>query len=228
MAIYYWEDVQGYVPNENTVIYYPILEDLLDHSGKWVTTTNIWTPTLTELNWVSCCRLNWSSSLDTNATLTNINSTMSIWFYRESGWGALIWNQPCGIYNWVAFTISNSTTFIYYVYWWSSSNSRSVSATWTWLQNNRHNYLVSNRKVYIDWEYKTAISSSAVIWWTQVLNIWWHNPASSCSRAYSTWYAWEAFVELWEWSADKIAEYVNATKARYWITTSHASDAAVK
>jgi hypothetical protein len=50
MAIYTYVDIQGYEPNENTVIYFPLRDDIQDHSGKSVTVSTTGSPTITTYN----------------------------------------------------------------------------------------------------------------------------------------------------------------------------------
>lgn len=212
-----------YIPNENTVIYYPLLDDYQDHSWKSVTTTTTGTPSITTLDWVKCCYFNGSSTVDTSATLSEVNSTMSAWVYQTTASSMFLWNQPCWITQWIAMTIESSW-YRCYIYNWSSSNSALVSWTYTWAW---HLFTLTNRKLYIDWVYKTEISSSASLWWNQPLNIWWHNANSSCTRSKITWYVWETFVEIWERDSDKILKYYNNTRPRYyppinpWIVNEH-------
>lgn len=211
MAIYTYVDIQGYEPNENTVIYFPLRDDIQDHSGKSVTVSTTGSPTITTYNWVECCYFNWSSTIDTSATNNDFNVTRAAWVCQPSAWSMFLWNQPCWITQWTALGIESSQ-FALYVYNGSTWYSAVVSWTYTgWW----HHFLYSNKKVYIDWEYKTTFWYSFSIGWNQPINLWWHNANSSCTRSKITWYMWETFVELWEWSADKVAEYVNATKSLY-------------
>lgn len=201
-----------YIPNENTVIYYPLLDDYQDHSWKSVTTTTTGTPSITTLDWVKCCYFNGSSTVDTSATLSEVNSTMSAWVYQTTASSMFLWNQPCWITQWIAMTI-DSSWYRCYIYNWSSWGNALVSWTYTWAW---HLFTLTNRKLYVDWVYKTEISSSASLWWNQPLNIWWHNVNSSCTRTKITWYVWETFVEIWERDSDKILEYYNNTRPRYY------------
>jgi hypothetical protein len=176
-----------------------------------VTVSTTGSPTITTYNWVECCYFNWSSTIDTSATNNDFNVTRAAWVCQPSAWSMFLWNQPCWITQWTALGIESSQ-FALYVYNGSTWYSAVVSWTYTgWW----HHFLYSNKKVYIDWEYKTTFWYSFSIGWNQPINLWWHNANSSCTRSKITWYMWETFVELWEWSADKVAEYVNATKSLY-------------
>lgn len=209
--------LEWYQPNENTIIYFPLTDDTQDHSGKSVTVSTTGNPTITTLDWVKCCYFNWSSTIDTNATNNDFNVTWSAWVYQTASWSMFLWNQPCWIAQWTSLQIQ-SNRFYLYVYNGSSWYYAAVDWIYTWWW---HHFLVSNKKIYIDWEYKTTFWYNISIWWNQPINLWWHNANSSCTRSKITWYMWETFIESWEWTAEQVARYYNATKNNY--TTSNSS-----
>ncbi len=215
---YFNEDLGGWTrkPTTNTLLYFPLTDDLIDHSWKSVTSTTTGSPTITTLNWVKCCQLNGSSTIDTDVTLNTLSNVYaSCWFYTanaENKW--IFWNQPCWVFNWFWFSLTNSSNFVVEVYY-SGSSSTSASASWSF-QGSWHLYSVSNWKLYIDWIYKSTLSTTTLNW-NQPMCIWWHNQNSSCTRQKVNWYIGDCILENKERTASEIADYYNNTKSNYGL-----------
>lgn len=204
-----------YEPGSNTLLYFPLTDDLNDHSWKTVTYSTTGSPTITTLNWVKCCQLNWSSTIDTSVTLNTLNNMfVSCWFYLVTSnnvW--FFWNQPCWITNWFWFMFPSSDlqVWVYHSGWYAY-----VDVSWNF-QNSWHLYSISNWKVYLDWVYKGTLSTTNMSW-NQPICIWGHNQNSSCSRTKTNWYISDCIIENSERTAQEIQEYYNSTKSNYWIS----------
>ena len=80
MNVYIWNDT--WLPNKNTVAYYPLTDNFNDETWNYNMTTKAGSPSITTLNWVKCCYFNGSSDIGNDNLHTNTiwaNFTLSWW-----------------------------------------------------------------------------------------------------------------------------------------------------
>lgn len=220
MWVYIWNDT--WLPNKNTVAYFPFENDTLDHSWKWTIVTASWTPTKSDIwYWFSW----W----------TYIKTTLS-----ES---SLIWTLPYTIImwaKWVSWTtwLTNYSplyTTTYYSWWtysWSewrlwSSNVFYTSRYWSeqpltlnWSDSTKWNLLV----FVLSWNSQDIYQNWQLIWqWTASYRM---SASSSFSFPSNSSDSWRnkgtrlsnVIIENTPRTAEQVAWYYNQTKSQYWIS----------
>lgn len=215
--IYIRKDIPWYEPNENTVFYFPLTEDLVDHSWKSVTSTTTGSPTITTFNETKCLQLNWSSAINISTTLSSLDNVfISCWCYCSSTGPWFFWNQPCWVMNGFWMSLPNTSYFRCERYY-SASYSQAKDISWNYT-NAWHMYSISNWNIYVDWTYWNKFDANSLNG-NQPLCIWWHTVNSSCTRQYATWYIADVIMENKSWwrSAQEISDYYNMTKWNYWL-----------
>ena len=196
----------GWQPWENTLLYLPMTDDLLDHSGKWVSVTNNWNVQIQNSFWY----FNGISSLDTWLnSFADKNHTIN---FRVKWWNSDTWmvsSNPCWITKWEVFYISN-----WYLSYSSYNGTEQFYRFWTY-DSWWHNLVFSYWALYYDWELKATTNYSYI--WYSPFSIWWHAINSSCSRRYWTWYISRVIIENKVRTAQEVSDYYNLTKHFYWL-----------
>lgn len=198
-------------PWENTVAYYPFLNDTWEVTWKssWI---NTWV-TITTLNWVKCWYFNWSSRIETNiSAFTDINHTLACWIKRN--WWNTAWAicaNPCWVFSWDVIYPSWDNKYVYQSY--ATSNGGFTIESNTLNQSEWHCVIFTWWKLYVDW----ILQWSGSWWyrWWYVYTIWWHTTNSSCTRQFLTWYMWDVVIDNSVWTDAQIAAYYNKTRSRY-------------
>lgn len=188
-------------PSANTLAYYPLKTDWNEASWKsWYDIQGQTSISFSE--WVA----NFYSSSAYFWTSIAWFKTMSLWVYKDSAGGAIIWWD--GSVN-------------YYIYIDADNfNGVNISANWNYtlwsIQSwqRRHLVIISNwyLKCYIDWQL-TWTQNWANIGWSAK---WLWNRDNRNSGRYK-WKMSELIFEDRERTADEIQAYYNQTKANYWL-----------
>ena len=215
----------GWKPWVNTVAYFPLNTDLLDHWPNQYSMTNYWSVTInTEQvvgKWVAY--FNWSSMLISSSsnwlpTWTN-PKTLSCWV---KNW----WSVTSGIYCWFGYVMTSHNNQSFLI--WQNSWKIHFSTWWWWydfLSNvtptiwQRYNLIVSYNwstyTLYINWTANISGSLSAntsstyiCIWANSDTRSWYWLP----EKAYIS----EVIIENVAWSSQDIVDYYNKTKSKYW------------
>ena len=205
MGVYLWTD-QAYYPNANTIAYYPLKSDILDHSGNGKDLS--WTDYSFDGNFITVSYLTWPQVTPENTTG---DRTVSVWvntsydtckynFRRTSGW-------PLGYVMWKDNENWNRPWASLYLNGWKRCRPSSTSV-WTiflmtWTKTG------TTMKLFLNWN---LISTNSSLWtstWTSSGTV----EQSVGSGKYS-----EIIIEDVVWNAEKIADFFNRTKANYWIS----------
>lgn len=199
-----------YSPNEHTVAYYPLEEDVNDYSGN--ANHGSWNPNSFDW-WVANYSGN-STTLPYSIINRNIY-TVNVWAYAnstETTWNRRFLWQHTSSSRWFNLGYIKNSWILYQT--WPNSNTMTYvdyadsSIQWwhliTWVTDWTNMYL------YVDWELKDTDTYTWNNW--QTLYMWydhWYN-----------WYAWnwklsELIVEDIAWEPRKIEKYYNDTKENY-------------
>lgn len=218
MWVYIWTD-ESYYPNQNTLLYCPLKDDILDHNTSPKTITQTWTVT----KWDIWYYFNWWYLTTSSFVWPSWNNTMSIWI--KPNW-AMSWYQ-CFFskYYW-----SNSSPYITsnlvihsgnsnVIHFQTANSSKTIAAAdctatfWSW-QLIVWVFDWSYVRIYKNW---TLIASTAQTWWTYSNN----TPLSIGNFLWNTqlyyWYLSDAIFESKARTEAEIQEYYNRTKWAYWL-----------
>lgn len=223
MAIYIYTDEFIREPWENTILYMPFNNDLLDHSNNNIQFTN--TNTVLENN---TAYFNGSANLINNSFTTYLNSapfTCSVrvkskTFNNDS---RLIGCEKAtsSTWNWwsIAQISSSGNTYRAEMTAWWSSTFRQI---FTPLNLNEWDLLT-----YVKTPTELSLYKNGTLIWTQTsttwtfqteLSIWQGRWATSTSnRKYFNWWMSNFIIESKARTAEEILEYYNGTKSNYWI-----------
>ena len=214
-------------PWANTVAYFPLDVDLLDHWPNHFTMTNYWWVTIdtTQISGKGVAYFNWSSmlyatSLSWLPTWTN-PKTISIWVNKRA-------STTTGIYCWIgtvyadnpnkSFIINQYNWKFWFSTWgWGYDFPSSVTPTIWQRYNLVASYDGSTYTLYINWTANISGSLTAnttsdkiCIWWNTDTRIWYWMP----EKAYMS----EVIIENKARTAQEILDYYNITKSLYGIS----------
>lgn len=214
---YEWGKVTPFIPWANTIAYFPFETDTLDHSWKWVTLSSTQYFSKGSI-WYTRSASQWSSPTYIWASFTNSNAKLiSLWYKINSvttTWVTAIanlqkygdvsyypWHQDSTL-RWKIVAFSNSL----YAVWWSMS----------WPSINAWHHLVvmydgTAIKVAIDWVVTTLYNWAWYNFGDTVMLIWtWSYWSSNVEMS-------NAIIESQPRTAQKITNYYQKTKSKYWL-----------
>lgn len=218
--IYLGDD--SWSPNEDTMLYVPMKEDLLDHSLNTVNITNNWISldnTILSNMWVwyfkwsSEDRLEfswiefWTNDFTISwreKTLWNSNSQwtrFSTMYNSWSNWaGLLVWYQWTNLYAWT---------------WWGSWNIINWQQVFSSTTNTRvHRVLTKewgNWKIYRNNVLFWSATGSGSVWYSTEV-IWNYRP---WDKNPFYWYMSDFIIEKKAWSQQEITKYYKKTRTDY-------------
>lgn len=222
--IYLWNTrvrPKGWQPWENTVAYFPLMEDFSEWSWKWLTpsSTPSWI-TFTTQWWVKCAYSAWwsvSVPFSTNFTTWWNAFTFSFRCYKLS------YNHEwqCVVCTWYWATNRNMCIWFhnnkFWTWWWNNDTDHADAklnqrALYTWV------YDWITMKAYIDWQlvnskamtYNVDSSNTASLLWQVISSA--SNPTNSLY-----WYVNNIVIENKARSEADELEYFNLTKSSYWL-----------
>jgi len=206
----------GWKPWSNTVAYYPLKEDVLDHSWNWVTLTN--TQYLSKQSlWYSWVASQWIAYSYIELWFTNQDAKfISMWVkVNSSSWNTEVWTlYKYGMSEYSPSHYDNSS--ISNKFYLFTNSSYYVWATSNWLTFNEWHHITiwydwSKVVISKDWVQETLYNWSWYDFWNQVVLCWiW-------SRGNANYTLSECIVETVARTAQEISDYYNLTKANYWL-----------
>ena len=226
---YIWE-YSRWIPNENTIAYYPLTSTTTntDTVNSRNLTTFWWVTYETLSSWLSVARLSGSSSWNSNKLITwsytwyNI-WTISLWAKPESNWWSLT-NKYILVRTWSGSTnfldIFTAWAWVYCVRWKKTSSSdRSYNSTVSPIvDGNWHHFLVSSStssiQLYIDWSFVWEDTSTATSLSTSASLYIWSNDDSYYGYK---WLMSNVIIEDKARTATEISDYYDQTKWDYWL-----------
>ena len=237
-----WE-VEEWAPSSNTLLYYPLTSNFVDHMWPWSTWVAHWSVTFyANPGSTTWCYVNWASSVYVTWMSIWINwrstCTMNVWanFISKTEHWNLVWynsnynhTQPFKLYS---STSSDNKVYINIMRWTSSSDSWSIWMwnDWTLLLNSwYHNFCITVDnlvvKFYLDWvnawcgvSWGRADSYTmprAIASWSSECQLWrwWYYWSWRTAR----WYVRDYIVETIAWSEDDVLNYFENTKSNFWL-----------
>lgn len=212
--IYIRKDIEQREPWENTILYLPMTEDLLDHSWNSIAITNNNSVSIVDWAWYF-----WGASRRltfTNPYNMSGGRTISAWFKTSSNSEQWFYTQ------WV----NNTNTMLHI---WYSSTSRWLviafyandmdSGSTSWTDNNWHHAVFTyngwwSTIIYLDWVVLKSWSLSGLNPWNNTGCIW--------DLITGTWKTFNGYMS--QYIIEKIArtdqevlDYYNMTKWNYWL-----------
>lgn len=227
----YIGEYKAWTPNENTLLYLPLEEDVVDKSWKtwrtfttsWITYTTVWWVKSAHIGTTGWAYLTAPNPL-VNSSIDKTKQTISVLYYVTSQTSSTrrniiefskYWEEYFGL------VLKENTTLVQY------NDSYSWYGSWTTILANQWNHVVvtadtTNRYIYINWQLAWSWSS-------------WSNPPrwsrSSSSEqnqwiftnrwtSYAQWLNWNArelIIEDKMWSADDVSKYYQRIKAKLWF-----------
>lgn len=209
----------GWQPGANTVAYYPLNWDTLDHSGNgYDMSTRIGTITYGTLtSWTQYWIFNWNTILSTTNKATVSTGTISAYVYYN-GEGLIFMDN-------VNTNGSNDYVSVFLKAWWEYyciyspaidiPKTTSPSSWWNLLTLTQD---WNNLIFYINGVKTQELSTSTFLHsknWNQRC-IWW---LARWTQYYDklNWYVSNIIIENKVRTAQEILDYYNQTKANYWI-----------
>jgi hypothetical protein len=228
MWVYIWTD-ESYYPNQNTLLYCPLKDDINDKSWNHTMTLNTTSYWTVEKDSTGFYHFTWWYISSENYTWP-IQWSMSIWVKRETKttgdttlqrWFENTYKYWSPYYNmWFEFNKSWYTA----VWNWSTTYFRDIwaSTLWQW-ELWTMTYSPSEWwKMYKNWVLVDSFSSNQNLWqynWPTL--IWWSNFSSHSQptpwNQYFKWYLSDAIIENKVMTPSEIQEYYNRTKWAYWL-----------
>jgi hypothetical protein len=218
MWIYYFEDY-NWQPWENTISFFPFLEDALDTQGNRTLILSWCSVSSGALNITS-----WSNQYALlNTWISESSITVSVWYYptvfNSGGWNTLLcrngWTYHHILINWWwAGSWQTVGTIWFYNSSWYPSNK--VLSTWNWY----HIVMTknwTNEKIYVNKEL-VLDSNSSFDNATYNLSIVWNLSSSSGNNQWAQWKISRLIFETWNWTQQNIDDYYNSIKSLYWIS----------
>ena len=219
MWVYIWNDT--WLPNKNTVAYYPLTANANDYSGNGYNATNNG-GTFSEENW-------WyfsSAYSRINLPSMNIWQTFTVsWWIKLPNWQPT-WEQEFNTYrdwsgshrnllfwasaSWIRGLNGNNST---------SSNSKIISATfWTWWNNIVLSKSWTSYSVYMNWTLLETFTGYdvSIPWWYNTVQIPHDDAATSVYTA--PWYLKDLIIENKARTAQEVSNYYDRSKWNYWIS----------
>lgn len=231
MAIYYWKDVQGYEPNEDTLAYFNIDDDdsnstvydksIWGHNATWYWTA--WYETLS--SWKRVLVFSWSNWLYLDTKLiTQQPYTINMRVLKNGNqWNdATMISNQYDSWNYWQVIAYNGSNQVYTFYGngsgsWLTTGDVVTFTNWVWTQ-----YLITvdqnTIKKYKDWQLVQTVNNSQwpVFANSSVLSIWFLRTQWTQSNfRFFNWKMSDIFVETWARDATQESEYFEVTKSLY-------------
>lgn len=208
-----------WTPWENTLLYMPFSEDILDHSWNNVTFTTYWTAPVIQ-DWVSVW--DWTGFLYTSPLTpashvftaqcwVNIAITTGVWWLSDDSHSPYKWWNSKPSNNKWRIEIPETSTSVYSTTTLSEMLDNWYLVTLVW--NNNYAYL------YINWELEIS-SAGGFTSWTYAFSIG-KNIFKNDDIAISSIFQWKMSELIFEdkaWTSQEISNYFNSTKSLYWIS----------
>lgn len=209
-------------PWANTLLYYPLTENLADASGHWNTWTMTWT-----------CSFNSSTGIHVTWKSSNYVTWMSIWVNARNTFTLNVWCKYDSVASWVQTLWGNSSNTQNYqamkeelvswdgLYIWCSVWSTNVwgKVGETSVATTFHNICVianwTTYKFYFNGVLKKQTTNSGSVnnYWT--MNLWYDNYYTSGRAANG--YIKDYIVESVARTEQEVLDYYNWTKWDYWL-----------
>lgn len=208
-----------WTPWSNTIAYFPLKDDAVDIKNNISLTSN-GTTNYTNVWWVKSAEFTKSNWLYNNnvsyVPQWDVAKTFSLWLYTKwsnQGWQgiATIWN----IWAWNIFWLWNYnwTANIIMTRYWSTSNAYTTTLnTWTHIVVTYNN---STWKMYANWNLVVTWNTTAPTNWYNLYI--WQNVGDTWALSTYYWNISNVILELWEWTAQEVANYYNTFKSNYWL-----------
>ena len=204
-------------PWANTIAYYPLENDVNDHSWNWynLTPTNITYTTLS--SWLKVATFNWSSSKATTSSFSTYswNFTTSMWFY----WNNITSQLAVMRCN----AASDSSWKIRDIHIGAPNRIRAImnwgsveTGTNAFTNNTWHHMVVTKEwstwKLYIN----NSLKSTATVSYNTNTNmaLWYRQFGND---RYWKWYISKFILENKVRTSQEISDYYNLTKSKYWL-----------
>ena len=205
-------------PWANTVAYFPLKTDLLDHWPNEYSMTNLWGVTISDWAWY----FNWSSRLyktDISSwlPLSTNPKTISLWVKQIS------WVTHC--WFWRMYTTYNNQSFTlcmvswklgFSTWWWGYDYASSITPSSSQWYYCVASYDWTTWKHYVNWTQVNSWTLSTNTSWT-TLCLWASSDTRSWYENYFKWYLSEVIIENKARTAEEISDYYNQTKSNYWL-----------
>lgn len=216
----YIGDSSPYTPWANTIIYYPLISNLVDKTWNWNTWVMTWTCTFDSstgihVTWTSWNYVTWMSNWIAGKRVF----TMNVWVKIDSGKSgtSILWYDNAGLSR-RAFKLMpyQTSSVVCAISYWGGVDSANLYATSS-RDTNRHNYCLvwtwSSYSLYYDGSWaEQAITNYAIndiselqLWW------WWAWWSTNSADGYIKDYIVETIAR----TADEIVSYYNKTKSNY-------------
>lgn len=204
-------------PWANTLAYYPLKEDVLDHSGNW--NNGSWNPNSFA---DGVANYSWNSTTLPTSLVSSWTRTVSVWL--NGAWP----------YDKIVAVLWQHTNVDYWFNIWFNRNAWGTYYNWVlqWPQGSGtvYNYLEALPSQLTWWHYVVAQRDISKIYIYVDGVFKWEDTYSWLSNNtfylwYDHWYAgwaWtgkvsELIFEDKIWTADEITDYYNQTKSNYWL-----------
>ena len=193
-------------PNEDTMLYVPMKEDLLDHSWKNVVLTNGWVSLDTSVANVWVWYFDWNSKINFPSSFFDMSTsdfTISFWC-RDWAW---LWSSHWSIFNnqWTKFSS------LLLRYQWTQLYASTREGTWDMF--NAVTAFDINQSKWILWT-MTRQWSTWKIYKNNILNWSWTNSSSLNYNSSYTWVIWWHEVANPNYYIGHISEFIVEKKAR--------------
>lgn len=230
-AVYKWEDlVRWWTPWENTIAYYPLKEDVLDHSWNSRNLTNNGV-TFSDGYWIFSTTNNSSSQWPyaSYSSWLTWYKTISCWFYKtqQVNWMLSTWNNSWSISNWyIQLRTQNPNWFSISWSWWGSFNSDVTNWSYTIEFNKWHLFTLTQDVASDSWagSWNLKIYLDGVYYWTlaHYLNrpIYRIGSWKESNNSYFYNFPWKLsnfILGSKEWAGQDVTDYYNLTKTNYWL-----------
>lgn len=204
-------------PWENTVLYIPMKEDLLDHSWNGISVTSN-SVSLSQVWWINV----WYFGAANNACLSFTNPSNMSWSRTvvsrfkttssDNQWILTQWTEAAS--KWLHLWYSSSSRWA--VIWFFNNDMDSNSTSWT--DNNWHLITFTynwwwESKIYLDSQVLKSWTLSWLNTWNNTWNIWKYLSWTVKFNGYMSEWILENKVR----TAQEVADYYNKTKWNYWL-----------
>lgn len=220
---YYIDEYQEWwKPGANTIAYYPLISDALDHSSNNNNLTGTVSYVTSENKQVA--KFSWSSHLTASSWVVSTQTfTISFWVKLNSSSSeyCLVANANTVSSNdmWINITKFPNSYNIYGLYgkwtssWWMFTNPVNPWG-WTWVHYVSVFEGSNSIKTYANWNLLDQTSINSNIAYPSVnFSLW---GSESRWRSFDWWLS-EVIIEDKARTEQEIADYYNQTKSLYWI-----------
>ena len=236
-----------YIPNENTMVYYPLTSstqlDDMSWNNRTLSQSNTTNPvTFWTYQWVDCARFTWSykhlliENTFTNSQLWRYMTVIAAYFCTNatSNNSLVVANH---VYRWVTWTWYKWWNLwpVYFTSWQWSVNTAHRFEVWTWWRTTAEARSVENdwtkwhiviwtadltwwqHKIYVDWVLKDTKQNSTTLTADTAFTIWWIRWWTD-TTAWFDWWISSIIVENRIRSADDVTNFIKCMKSKYWIS----------